>query len=391
MQKMDIVVTGGSANALGILRSLKNHNLTLLCDSENHPAWHCRFARKYKVRSTKTGEFIEDLLAYGATLSTTVKPLLLLTEEKSVYQVSLHRDQLERYFRFLLCPHELLTTLQSKSGFQQLAERHHAPIPKAVVLQQLFDLPLCNDLQFPCVLKPLEQNEDYSRQFKKAYKVASPTEVETLYRQISTVMPQMIVQEWLEGEDSDIYFCLAWFDQESQLFSSFTGRKLRSWPRHVGGTAACTGAPEAADELSKLTSEFASACGYVGLIGMEYKYDQNRRAFYMIEPTVGRTDYQHEIATLSGHNLMADIVAYFNGDTINRPVSLSSVVWYDEIANENSIANGAPNDLFADVPQIAALWRWSDPGPSIAFWLQRIQNRLRAIMGYSPQQKPSRQ
>ncbi len=36
---------------------------------------------------------------------------------------------------------------------------------------------------------------------------------------------------------------------------------------------------------------------------MEYKRDSRDGKFYMVEPTVGRTDYQEEIAVLNGINL----------------------------------------------------------------------------------------
>lgn len=376
-KKTNIVVTGGSLNALGVLRSLKNHHLTLLCDEKTSPAWHSRYIqKKVRSRNTKTVDVVSDLLQLGTSFANAEKPLLFLTEEKTVLQVSLHRHELEPYFRFLFPSHDLLTALQSKSDFQRLAEQSNSPIPKAVILRGQTDVSNCKQLQFPCVLKPLEQNEKYSQQFKKAYKVASLDEVSNLYSEIITVMPDMIVQEWIEGDDSDIYFCLAWFDEHSELVHSFTGRKIRSWPRHVGGTAACTSAPEVHEELSKLTAQFVRSCSYVGLMGMEFKYDKNRAGFFMIEPTVGRTDYQHEIATLSGHNFLAGIAAYFNGELIPKPRAVRPVIWQDDVANANAIANGASQNLFIERQKISALWRWSDPAPSIAYFFQRIRRKL---------------
>lgn len=389
--KIPVMVVGGSANALGVLRSLTHCELHLLCDSVQAPAWHSRWGQKHRSVDTKAPTVVEELLQLSALFSGR-KPVLLLTEEKTVVQVSAARERLAPYYHFVFCDAAMLLALQSKSGFQQLANQVGAAIPQGRILSQLSDLNLIEDLNYPCVFKPLEQNEAYSRQFKKAYKVGSAAEVANLYPAIAAVMPQMIVQEWLEGDDSDIYFCLAYFDTKGQLVSSFTGRKLRSWPLQVGGTASCTAAPEAAAELTEKTVEFCQAIGYVGQMGMEFKYDANRGGFYMIEPTVGRTDYQHEIATLAGCNVLSAMVASLAGKPASSQSALAQasgsngnnnvyakvnkVVWYDEIADANALANGGPNNLCHDYQRIAAVWRWSDPKPGLVSLWRRLKRKL---------------
>src|SRR5205085_1978080 len=71
-----------------------------------------------------------------------------------------------------------------------------------------------------------------------------------------------------------------------------------------GGTASCVPAPDHdAAELTRLTDSFFSAVGFIGMGSMEYKRDHRDGRFYMVEPTVGRTDYQEEIAALNGINI----------------------------------------------------------------------------------------
>lgn len=385
--KIPVMVVGGSANALGVLRSLPQCELHLLCDSAQAPAWYSRWGQKHHSADTKAATVVDELLKL-TTLFCGRKPVLLLTEEKTVVHVSAARERLAPYYHFVFCEQATLLALQSKSGFQQLANQTEAAIPQGRILSQLSDLALIHDLNYPCVFKPLEQNEAYSRQFKKAYKVGSAAEVASLYPAIAAVMPQMIVQEWLEGADSDIYFCLAYFDAEGKLVSSFTGRKIRSWPLQVGGTASCTAAPEAAAELTEKTVRFCQAIGYVGQMGMEFKFDANRGGFYMIEPTVGRTDYQHEIATLAGCNVLWPMVVSLAGqpdrtltgaletNLTNSSHKIKKVVWFDEIADANALANGGPNELFLDYQRVAAVWRWSDPAPGLMSLWRRLKRKL---------------
>jgi predicted ATP-grasp superfamily ATP-dependent carboligase len=330
--------------------------------------------------NTRAPSVVDDLLALATQSSAPMRPVLILTEEKTVVEVSKARTRLAPHYRFILSPEPLLSDLQSKAGFQKLAATVDAPVPRGVVLQSSSDLEAIDQLVYPCVLKPLEQDAAYGERFKKAYKVPSPDAAKALYREIEPVMSRMIVQEWLEGADSDIYFCLGFWDERSRLVGeAFVGRKLRSWPLQVGGTASCTSAPEAAMELTRLTDAFVKATGFVGQMGMEFKRDTKRGGFYMIEPTVGRTDYQHEIATLAGTNILAMMVAHLAEQAIPSSGLTRQVIWYDEVADALALAAGAPDDGLTGHRRVAAVWRLEDPMPTLVSLRRRLLQKLKSL------------
>src|SRR5207302_11116288 len=122
-------------------------------------------------------------------------------------------------------------------------------------------------------------------------------------REVRGAVSRVTVQQWIEGEDSEVFFCLQYRNLAGAV-ASFAGRKLCQWPPFVGGTASCVPAPERESaELKRLTDSFFFAVGFIGMGSMEYKRDRRDGLFYMVEPTVGRTDYQEEIATLNGVNI----------------------------------------------------------------------------------------
>mgnify|MGYP000618891995 CR=1 FL=1 len=376
---VEVVVVGAGVNALGVMRSLGREFNTMLVTPKDTLVNKTKFGKRYYVDSTTNEGIVDQLIELGQLLT---KPcVLLLTEENTVTHVSHHRERLAEHYILDFPSHELVTALQSKSDFQELAERHDAPIPKAVFWTSEFNGKGLDTLDFPCVFKPLYQDSAYSKRFKKAYKAASIEEVNTLYKEISPVLPDMITQEWIEGEDSDIYFNIMYFDKNSQPISSFTGRKLRSWPRSIGGTASCVDAPEHHDELTRLTQSFAQQVGFTGIMGMEYKFDANRQAFYMIEPTVGRTDYQHEIATLSGTNLLAGICRHLlgrtNAEVLKAKQVSTSTMWFDEVADANSLAHGSPKFDELKVKKYGAVYRWNDLGPYLFVVRNRIKSRIK--------------
>lgn len=373
---VDVVIVGGSANALGILRSLAPYVRCLVLASDaKSPVFKSRFGIKRLVKSTKSEHIIDQLVQLSTCFDK--PPVLFLSEEKTVEQVSLHRGKLAPYYSFSFVEHQLVIDLQSKVEFQEIAELYKSPIPKASVIQKQQDIEAVTDLIFPCVFKPVYQDATYAKSFKKAYKVNGLDEVSELYNKVKAVMPTMILQEWIHGKDSDIYFCLAYFDKNSQLVDAFTGRKLRSWPLNIGGTASCTNAPEVHQQLTDITIKFAQSVGYQGLLGMEYKYDDQRNGFYMIEPTIGRTDYQHEIATLSGHNLLLQIYRHCRQESIPKyALQKKAVIWRDEIADANALVNGGDPSEPKTKHSYGAIRRWQDPMPYLNSLYVRLKNRL---------------
>lgn len=381
--RLPAVVTGGGLNALGVVRSLAAGDMAIhvLDNDARSPAMRSRHATAHRVPSLEGEALIEHLLALARTEPT---PMVLFpTEEKTVETVSRYREQLSQHFLFRMPPHERLMALMHKQGFQQLAEAIHAPVPRTVYLQSAADLTALKDLNYPCVFKPAEKNYAYGAKFKKAYKVQSAAEIETLYADIEPVMPHMVAQEWIEGEDTDIYFCLQYVGADGEEVASFCGRKLRCWPPRVGGTASCMPAWEVAATLSSLTHDFFRKVGFTGMGSMEYKRDRRDGQFYMVEPTVGRTDFQEEVATLNGINV--PLMAYHHEaqsrmeHDSRKQTSAPVRIWRDPLTDRYSMQEqgGASDPVFARYPVVDAYWRWNDPLPWIDMMSTRILAKLR--------------
>ncbi len=337
---------------------------------------------RLKIAALHGEPLVEELVRLGTTQFSGLRPVLFLTQEESVKMVSHHRDRLAALYRFSLPSIELVDALQHKQGFQRLAEQLDSPIPPLVHIRTLADLPALETLHYPVVIKPGERHAGYGQHFKKAYRVESVAEATELIRRILPVMADVVVQEWTEGPDSNIYFCLQYLDRQGQVTASFTGRKIRSWPPQVGGTASCMPAPDADAELSALTARFFQEAGVIGMAGMEYKRDVRSGDFRMVEPTIGRTDYQAEVAALNGVNL--PYAAYCA--ELDRPWSASaparrSLAWHMRSEDRQSAAaqHQRPRQGFEGVDGVRdALWRWGDPAPCLIQGARRVRRALRA-------------
>lgn len=384
------VVAGIDLNGLGVIRALTRAGVpvvgldTDLCK----PTAATRHGIKLRVRALSGDGFIDDLLEVRRGFHRS--PVLILTQEAGVSTVSAQRERLTSAYRFTLPAESVVADLQDKIRFQAMAERHGFPVPRAVHLSATYDDSALGQLRYPCVLKPATKDTEYGKRFAKAFKVNTPGEARGVWDQVRTIADQVIVQEWIEGDDSDVYFCLQYRTAAGPV-ASFVGRKLCQWPPLVGGTAICMPAPEFTSELDSLTDRFFSTVGFVGIGSMEFKRDRRDGRFYMVEPTVGRTDLQEEIAALNGVNI--PFAAYASEIGLKLPFQKTicrQSVWRDPIGYALARRMGATVPRFSFPLRFRdAYFRCDDPGPYVALKLEALRNRFARLRRLTSSPKPA--
>jgi predicted ATP-grasp superfamily ATP-dependent carboligase len=306
--------------------------------------------------------------------------MLFVTSDVHVRVISEHREQLAHAFRIRLPEHKTTCELLHKSGFQAAAERYGFPVPRAVRVCTEKDLAALGKLTFPGVVKAGEKALALEARAPRARKVLSRREAEAVCRDVLLTAPDLVVQEWVEGAESDIYFCLQYRGEDGTTVSSFTGRKLRCWPPQTGSTASCTAAPDLESVLEPLTRAFFDKVEMVGLCSMEFKREQSSGKFFMIEPTIGRTDWQEEVAALHGVNI--PLAAYLHELQLPVPAperTRRPLIWRDPSGYWRSVLvsrslrdRGPPGAAVR-----SACWRNDDPAPLAFFWLEWIRKGWR--------------
>jgi hypothetical protein len=140
-------------------------------------------------------------------------------------------------------------------------------------------------------------------------------------------------------------------------------------------------APEAHAELHRLTEGFFAAASFVGMGSMEYKRDARTGKFFMIEPTVGRVDWQEEVATLNGVNIPLAAYRHEIGAEVQPVVQSPPVIWCDG-ARHWKAARLDPA-VGASFPKIAvrdAYWRLADPLPALFHALTMFMRTVRRAL-----------
>jgi predicted ATP-grasp superfamily ATP-dependent carboligase len=368
-----VVIGGTGPGTLGLLRSLSSAGIpvVLLDDDPSSAAMHSRHGYKIAAKHLSGEPLVEQLLSLATALG--CRPVLLLNSDEAVLTISEYRAHLEGHYSFLSPSHDCVTSLINKTSFQQFAEANSFAVPRSVTINKVADMGRLAQLRYPCIVKPTWATPEYVRgQFERAYKVATSEAARKVCLRILAVVPDLVVQEWIEGPDSNLYFCLQYRGVDGSTVCTFTGRKLSVWPADVGVTASCTAAPEADSILQPLTTAFFDKVSFVGMGGIEFKRDARTGSFLMIEPTVGRIDGQEEVATLHGCNIPAAAYFYQIGSVVpsvldNRP----PVIWRDSISHWKAVSRQhASLSSRRGMKIYDAYWRRDDPVP-ILFHLRR--------------------
>jgi len=384
MNKIPAVVIGLDINGLGVCRWLHHEGVPVYALDNNfsRPSGKTWSAKKHLIRDVEGDALIEDLIEFRAGLND--NPVLFITMEKSLRTISEQREKLKPYYRFNMPDHDVLMSLMNKNGVLEVAEKAGIRYPRTLKITAPGLIDGAKNFNFPCIFKPAVQNSTYGDEIKKAYKTNSLQEIKDIYADIKDRISDMVIQEWIEGTDSDIYFLLEYVNGDGEVVADFPGRKVRSWPPNVGGTASCTSAYELLDQMREATGKYFKACGFTGMGGMEFKRDSRTGELLMIEPTVARTDLQHEVAMIHGVNLVYAQYCAETGQDFSLPESRQEQkIWKVDPINRYSreTQNSAEQDAIEQkYPSVEAIKRISDPLPFIYYFCAKVVDKINHIL-----------
>lgn len=319
------------------------------------------------------------------------RAVLVPCSDPAVERISPSRASLERWYHVPLPSAEVVTMLMDKSRFYPYAEDNGFSIVPTRILRSRIDaVEAAQTLAFPCVLKPSFRTATWVEHTSaKAIKVTSSDELLDLYNQCGDWAEELIVQEWIEGDDSYLYSCNCYFDATSRPLVTFIARKLRQWPPGAGDSS--LGEECRRDEVLETTVRLFESVGYHGLGYVEIKQDAQSGRYYIIEPNVGRPTGRSAIAEAGGVELLytmyCDLVGWALPDA--RTQSYGGAKWIYLRKDLQSALwqwrNGdlTPGDWWRSLrgPKVYAIWSLRDPLPFLFdLWIttKKVMGRIRS-------------
>jgi len=317
----------------GVVRSLVPYGIPVIgfCNQRRMPEYRTKLCDQ-KVYFNGESDLREKLRKTVSGL--THKPVLYVTTDSYVNFIIENRKFIDDNFLIHLPSNEVLKLLLDKTAFTEYARQHNILIPRTHNLFNPEDLvQIAETLSFPVILKPFVRTSAWREaKLSKAYYLDTQDELKKLYSRINSIESKLMVQEWIPGGDSNVYYCLVYFNDQSDCLASFTGYKIRQWP--VGTGTACSTAPVEDPIVTKRTIEILQQLKYCGFGSVEFKLHDLNSKYYLIEPTVGRVEQIGYVATINGVNLPLSCYNYLNDSAIKeKPPPVKNIHFIDEPAD----------------------------------------------------------
>ncbi|MGI9203125.1 MAG: ATP-grasp domain-containing protein, partial [Woeseiaceae bacterium] len=230
-----------------------------------------------------------------------------------------HADKIHQDFVLLNPVPATMECIKDKQRQYALAVAAGVPVPetyfpdsKAEVAQIAKKLN-----EYPYIISPLEAQKWQLKKYaavtggNKAIIVHSRAELIDEYARISTTDSNLMIQEIITGKDANVITFLGYCSDAFKPLAHCISSKLRQSPVDFGNctsTVTCHN-----DVVERYAKRLVNQCGYVGMVGVEFKYDPKKNDYMLIEikcrpvSTIG-------IAMACGVNL--PVVAY--RDTIGE-------------------------------------------------------------------------
>lgn len=293
-----------------------------LAARRDHFCCRTNAVRGVVVTETSGDPLIAALMALGRRLS---RPAVLIPcTDLAVLTISAARERLAERYHISLPEHSVVELLMDKERFYAHATERGLPVPGTRLVRDRQQTErAAADLNYPVVLKPRLKTREWQRNTSaKAFKVSSSEELMATYDRVGGWSDVMIVQEWIEGDESSLYSCNCYFDGNSIPIVTFVARKIRQWPPETGTSSL---GEECRDDVVLRTSlDLFEGVSYRGLGYLEMKRDARTGAHYIIEPNVGRPTGRSAIAEAGGVELL--YTAYC--DAAGLPLPLKRVQHY---------------------------------------------------------------
>ncbi len=362
-QEKKVVIPRFSITSLSTARCLANSHLDIISIGSKGigseiPMYFSNIPEK-KVLISPQRSIVQALLDIRSDFDE--PPVLLLTADRDVLELAEDRSLIERYYKFLLPPKDLVGGLTDKGKFAEIAQERGFNIPRTIRIREPAEIgETMHELSFPFMLKPY---------LLHSRRINNEVELESYSKTFSPVnWNSVIAQEWIPGDDSSIYCCFVYFSRDSEPIACLTLQKIRQFEPQHGTTSLCRTVGNS--QILRETIRIFQTLGLIGYGQIEYKYHREQGVYYIMEPTVGRFNKQIAITQAAGVNFPLIAVQYLEEGKIPQCRQRDNVWWIHERDDYLSQRHPAQTNrggywkhlLKADTH---ALFSWRDPLPFV--------------------------
>jgi D-aspartate ligase len=334
--------------------------------------------------------FLKSMSAVGETIG---RPAILIPmDDLSAISVAENASALSEWFLFPELPRDLPRQLANKTSLFSLCKRVGIPCAQTAWPRSANDVrEFIERSTFPIIVKAAEQWQLLKNRYS-AVVVSSREALFDLYENTeSKGRSRVILQEYIPGED---WIYHGYSNRKTDLFVSFTGKKILSHPLAAGSTA--LGLSRGNEILRRQSETFLRTISYSGIVDIDCRLDERNGQYKIVDcnPRVGQNFRMFESQAaidvvramhlnLSGRSIECRQMVegrLFAVESFFLPLFLRRATWKAEI----SAGSAGRREL--------AWWCKDDPVPfflmSIRLLLRVLNRRFRQALDWAMRKTP---
>lgn len=318
------LVLGLDSHGLAAVRALGDAGVTVYAVESNmsQPGTATpSVARTFHAQHFNPEHLMKALPEIRQQMSAHSEVVLIAINDRHVKTIGNHLEQLLPLYKIAWahCAEKVLK-LQQKDSLESWSVRQGLNYPRSVIFFETTQIKDAVNLQYPVIIKPVQPLSSF-----KTLLARDVSELEQLLLSHAHDLP-ILGQEYIAGDDEAIFFGALMLDRGKVLYG-MCGRKIASYPPARGQTTIAETIENA--EVLRLTEQFFQGLEISGPVSLELKRDPQGR-YWVIEPTVGRTDFWVQLCISAGFNqpLMEFQLATKQAVTLPT-LPAREFVWYD--------------------------------------------------------------
>ncbi|MEK9284781.1 MULTISPECIES: hypothetical protein [unclassified Bradyrhizobium] len=301
--------------------------------------------------------------------------------------ICMHRERLQEKFLLLLCDPDVAIGLLTKDRFDELARARGVLVPRSL------DWDMLSQIVGPVLAKPRSKSDwhhsplqvrlfgDHSKALifeNGGAAMAHPS--------IAPLRGQLVFQEYIRGDDRQLWSFHGISDEQGKVLASFVGRKLRTSPPLTGESSFIEMVED--EELAAFGRRLAEQIPLKGPFKIDFKTDALSGRHFALEVNA-RFNLWHCLGAANGLNLME--VAYNYVVAGRRPPRLSyrtdtrwlylPLDWhaYRALSRQGqlTLADWVSSILFSRT--VYNVFAWSDPAPFALVFVRAFVRKVRKL------------
>lgn len=357
-----------------------------------NPALASRYLCGYCLLPSKTQEkatAIARLLRMGSELCYFTKskiPLFCGNDDDLALTYEFRNSLMQNYFAIGNDPDFGLSLLE-KDRFHALAREHGLPVPR--VYNWDSDDTLAG-IEHPVIVKPRRKEMwNHAPVFRTLFDTKGKAKLflngGELVAQpgLAAMKDQIIIQDYIPGDDSGIYSFHGFSDDQSELLEWFCGRKIRTFPKLTGESSFIELTKD--KELFRIGRDIVRTLGLRGVFKMDFKKDMRDGQFYLLEINARFNLWQY-LGAVNGVNIPRVAYEYIvHGSRPSPSVYHTKYKWQDFVfdyhAYRELAALGELNfwqwlESMLTTRHVQDIFLWKDPAPFVRWATSYIFERM---------------